>query len=92
MNLSLTSALLPHTFCSCTWPVPAADCEVGTCAIPPNGTHQAIVDCKLIGLPDINQSIPYVSDTLLNWIDWIRDSYHIDGFRVDAAKHMPVVR
>lgn len=43
------------------------------------------------GLPDLNQSVPYVAETLHKWMAWIRDEYHIDGFRVDAAKHMPAV-
>jgi glycosidase len=44
------------------------------------------------GLPDLNQSVPYVAEQLHKWVEWIRDEYQIDGFRVDAAKHMPMVR
>jgi glycosidase len=44
--------------------------------------------CRLQGLPDLNQKIPYVANTLHDWMAWIRDTYKIDGFRVDAAKHI----
>lgn len=67
-----------------------AECEKGTCNFKDETPHQLEI-CRIKGLPDLNQTVPYVAETLLKWMSWIRDEYQIDGFRVDAAKHMPAV-
>jgi len=69
-----------------------AGCEPETCNIPNDNDQWGVENCRVQGLPDLNQTVPHVAETLHKWIEWVRDEYHIDGFRVDAAKHMPMVR
>jgi len=38
---------------------------------------------------DVDMSNPQVSDELLRWGRWFVDSTRIDGFRLDALKHIP---
>lgn len=39
-------------------------------------------------LMDLNQDNQEVHDTILNWVPRYVQEYGIDGFRVDATKHM----
>ena len=41
------------------------------------------------GLPDLAQEDPYVRDELFRWIRWVDRQTGVDGYRIDAAKHMP---
>lgn len=43
-------------------------------------------DCRLAGLPDLNQSNSFVNDTLISWAQWLITNYNFDGFRVDTVK------
>ncbi len=43
-----------------------------------------------VALMDINQSNQNVSNTLINWVNGYVNEYSIDGFRLDASKHMPI--
>lgn len=47
-----------------------------------------VMDCRLAGLPDLNQSVPIVNQTLLNWSNYTIDYYGFDGFRIDTVKHV----
>ncbi|ELR25454.1 acidstable alpha-amylase [Acanthamoeba castellanii str. Neff] len=40
--------------------------------------------CKLAGLPDLNQTNPYVKSQLINWIRTLMD-YGFDGLRIDTV-------
>ena len=40
------------------------------------------------GLPDIAQEVPYVRDGLFRWIRWFDQQTGVDGYRIDAVKHM----
>jgi alpha-amylase len=40
--------------------------------------------CKLAGLPDLNQTVPYVKNQLLSWISTLM-SYGFDGLRIDTV-------
>jgi len=40
--------------------------------------------CKLAGLPDLNQTVPYVKSQLLSWISTLM-SYGFDGLRIDTV-------
>lgn len=42
----------------------------------------------LAGLPDFNQTIPEVSDYLIDSALWLIDETGIDGFRLDTVKHI----
>lgn len=66
------------------------ECQKGTCNGKDESPRQLEI-CRIKGLPDLNQTVPYVAETLHKWMAWIRDEFQIDGFRVDAAKHMPAV-
>lgn len=46
-------------------------------------------DEALAGLPDMAQEVPYVRDQLFAWIRWLDKQTGVDGYRVDAIKHMP---
>lgn len=46
-------------------------------------------DMALAGLPDIAQGVPYVRDGLFRWIRWFDKQTDVDGYRIDAVKHMP---
>ncbi|RMG15050.1 MAG: DUF1939 domain-containing protein [Planctomycetota bacterium] len=41
------------------------------------------------GQPDIAQEVPYVRDQLFRWIRWFDKQTGVDGYRIDAVKHMP---
>ena len=42
------------------------------CQIPTtNPSYRQQWDCFLSGLPDLNQSLPFVRDQLANWIKWM---------------------
>jgi alpha-amylase len=40
------------------------------------------------GLADIAQEVPYVRDELFSWIRWFDRQTNVDGYRIDAVKHM----
>jgi alpha-amylase len=67
------------------------DCNSGcdsNCNIPGNDfqcNDPKTKLCRLSGLPDLNQSVPYVTNTLLSWISDLVNKYQIDGLRVDTA-------
>jgi alpha-amylase len=44
-----------------------------------------VENCRLAGLPDLNQGNSWVREQLLSWVERIRDTYSIDGFRLDTA-------
>ncbi|KAH3759580.1 acidstable alpha-amylase [Pelomyxa schiedti] len=44
--------------------------------------------CRLYGLPDLNQSIPYVRQTLVDWISYLVELTGADGIRVDTVPHI----
>lgn len=44
-------------------------------------------NCELVGLPDLNQTLPYVRERILGLLNVLVD-LGVAGFRVDAAKHM----
>lgn len=46
-------------------------------------------NCNLSGLPDLAQENPEVSKTLINIAKDLIEKHKIDGFRLDAVKHVP---
>lgn len=46
-------------------------------------------DMDLAGLPDLAQGVPYVRDGLYAWMRWFDKQTGVDGYRIDAVKHMP---
>ena len=49
----------------------------------------SVHNCWLAYLPDLNRTVPYVRSTLLSWINWIVNKYHIDGLRIDTCLEVP---
>jgi len=49
----------------------------------------SIENCWLADLPDLNQTVPYVKDQLLNWVQWIVTKYNLDGLRIDTCMEVP---
>lgn len=49
------------------------------------GNQWKVENCRLAGLPDLNQENQWVREQLLSWVERIRDNYQIDGFRLDTA-------
>lgn len=44
--------------------------------------------CRLFGLPDLNQSIPYVRNELIRWITGLIDEFGFDGIRIDTMPYI----
>ena len=63
--MQLTAAyLLPHTGCA------------ENCLIPEQGaTLEQEFNCRLSGLPDLNQSNPFVAEELRRWTRWMLDTF-----------------
>ena len=56
---------------------------------PINFSDQSSVEnCWLAGLPDLNTENPVVRAYLIDWANWLIDQTGVDGFRVDAARHL----
>lgn len=53
------------------------------------GNQWRVENCRLAGLPDLNQENEYVKNELLKWIDWLVTEYDIDGLRIDTIPEVP---
>ena len=51
--------------------------------------QKSVEQCWLAGLPDLNTENPAVRAYLKTWALWLIDQTGVDGFRVDAARHLP---
>lgn len=49
-------------------------------------------ECRLSGLPDLDQRDEAVQNETLHWLDWYFAQFHFDGMRVDAMGHVDPVR
>jgi len=49
-----------------------------------------VENCSMYGLPDLAQENPEVSKALIDMAKWWIDQTGIDGFRLDAVKHVPL--
>ncbi|KAI6658435.1 Acid alpha-amylase-like [Oopsacas minuta] len=55
-----------------------------------NWANQTEVEiCRLAGLPDLDQSNSFVSQTLLKWIMEVVSNYSFDGIRIDTVPEVP---
>jgi len=43
-----------------------------------------------VSLMDLDQTNTNVVQTLINWVPGFVHEFSIDGFRLDASKHMPI--
>ncbi|MGH3656327.1 MAG: carbohydrate-binding module family 20 domain-containing protein [Micromonosporaceae bacterium] len=53
------------------------------------GDRWEIQNCELVDLSDLKTEAPYVREKVRAYLDDLR-SLGVDGFRIDAAKHVPV--
>lgn len=58
------------------------------CAIDFNNQYST-ENCWLANLPDLNQTVPYVNQQLLYWVNWIITTYNLDGLRIDTCMEVP---
>jgi alpha-amylase len=65
---------------SCALPY-CDDCNVG------GGPASAdnLWNCRLSGLPDLNQTIPFVQQQLIQWAGYYVETFGFDGIRIDAV-------
>ncbi|PSC67576.1 hypothetical protein C2E20_8791, partial [Micractinium conductrix] len=69
----------PSNFNNCT------NCDTD-CNIPDDGpTFEQQWDCRLMGLPDLNHSVPFVRTQLEEWTQWIVAQFSAHLLRLDAA-------
>ena len=59
------------------------------CIINNWGNQTEVEICRLAGLPDLDQSNKFVSDTLLSWIKDVVLNYSFDGIRIDTVPEVP---
>lgn len=57
------------------------------CQIEDYNNPSQVRNCQLVGLPDLNHTLNWVSDRVTEYLNKLVDC-GVAGFRVDAAKHM----
>lgn len=50
--------------------------------------QRSVENCWLAGLPDLDTENPVVRAYLTDWSLWLIEQTNVDGFRVDAARHL----
>ena len=50
----------------------------------------SVENCRLAGLPDLNQDNSYVRQYLKDWIHGIVEKYNFDGIRIDTIPEVPM--
>ena len=48
-----------------------------------------VENCRLCGLPDLNQDNNLVTQKLLEWINDLVKKYNLDGMRIDTIMEVP---
>lgn len=63
------------------------NCDIcpAQCLITDWTNQQQVELCQLDLLPDLNQSHPFVHDTLVQWVSDLVTNYSIDGLRIDTV-------
>ena len=59
------------------------------CEIKDWNDDQQMHNCRLAGLPDLDESNDQVRSLLKIWIKWLVYTYEFDGVRIDTLGHMP---
>jgi alpha-amylase len=63
------------------------DCPVSSDQISDWNDYQQVTECELDGLPDLRTESGHVRTTLAGYLNKLI-GYGVDGFRIDAAKHV----
>lgn len=58
------------------------------CSIDWNN-RDSVKQCRLAGLPDLDQSNPFVRKTLIKWVKDVVELYDFDGIRIDTIPEVP---
>ncbi|MYR62776.1 glycosidase [Streptomyces sp. SID625] len=66
----------------------AADMDDCTSPVTNYADRWNVQHCELVGLPDLDTGEEYVRKTIAGYLDDLL-SLGVDGFRIDAAKHIP---
>ncbi|CAL6027304.1 1 [Hexamita inflata] len=72
--------------CVVTFPLP--EYYHPDCYIYDWNNDTLVQNCRLYGLPDLDQDHPFVRQQLLNWAQWYQQQFNFDGFRIDTVKHI----
>ena len=78
----------PQSLHRCPDPSNYHDCNACPqyCNIDDFGDQNQVELCRLVGLPDLNQTNPYVSNNVLTtWIHDLVANYSFDGIRIDTV-------
>jgi len=70
------------------YPFNVADDFHGDCDINWNDQN-SVENCRLSGLPDLNQDNSYVRQYLKDWVKGIVTEYGFDGIRIDTIPEVP---
>lgn len=73
---------------SCIKPFDKAEHYHPRCDIKSYDDPWQVINCRIAGLPDLNQENPYVKQELISWAKWYQKKFNFDGFRVDTVKHI----
>lgn len=57
------------------------------CAITDYNNREQVRNCRLVGMPDLNQGSGYVRDKIVGFLNHLID-LGVAGFRVDAGKEI----
>ena len=76
-----------NTFGNKQYPIYSPQDFHSTCAISNYNDRWQVQNCELVGLADLNTSSAYVQNTLAGYMNDLI-GMGVDGFRLDAAKHM----
>ena len=60
-----------------------SDCDINW------NDQNSVENCRLAGLPDLNQSNSYVRQYLKDWVKGIVETYGFDGIRIDTIPEVP---
>ena len=60
-----------------------SDCDINW------NDQNSVENCRLAGLPDLNQSNSYVRQYLKDWVKGIVNTYGFDGIRIDTIPEVP---
>jgi alpha-amylase len=61
------------------------------CSIQDWNDQPQVETCRLLMLPDLNQTVPEVANYLITWIKQIVQYYGFDGIRVDTVPEVRLV-
>jgi len=78
-----------HPFNSASYYHSCTGCPNG-CQIQDFNDQPQVELCRLAGLPDLNQTNPFVAKTLLSWITNLTTYFQFDGLRVDTVPEVPI--